>query len=86
MVTDQPPAMQRAIKVRMDLRGGLWCGMRRRMRPGKAKIVAANGLVEAALRGELTEAQARLLAKENAEILALALFAPLTSTALVDRA
>ena len=31
------------------------------MRPGKAKTTAANTLVEAALRGELTEAQARRL-------------------------
>ena len=34
-----------------------------------------NGLIEAALRGELTTAQAGRLANENPEILALALFA-----------
>ena len=45
------------------------------MRPGKAKSAAASGLVESALRGELTEAQAQRLGKENPEVLALALFA-----------
>ena len=45
------------------------------MRPGKVKRVAANGLIEAALRGELTTAQAGRLANENPEILALALLA-----------
>ena len=45
------------------------------MRPGKVKRVAANRLIEAALRGELTTAQAGRLANENPEILALALLA-----------
>ena len=45
------------------------------MRPGKAKSATASGLVESALRGELTEAQARRLGKESPEVLALALFA-----------
>ncbi len=45
------------------------------MRPGTAKTPAAKGLVEAALRGKLTEAQARRLANENPEVLALALLA-----------
>lgn len=45
------------------------------MRPGKAKNAAAQGLVEAALRGELTEKQARRLANENPEVLAFALLA-----------
>ncbi len=45
------------------------------MRPGKAKSATASGLVESALRGELTEAQAQRLGKENPEVLALALFA-----------
>ena len=45
------------------------------MQPGKAKTTAAKGLVEAALRGELTEAQAQRLANENPEVLALALLA-----------
>ena len=57
------------------MRPGLWCGMRWRMRPGKAKSAAARGLVEAALRGELTEKQARRLTNENPEVLALALLA-----------
>ena len=45
------------------------------MQPGKAKIVSARRLIDAALRGKLTEAQARQLVKENPEILALALLA-----------
>jgi transposase len=45
------------------------------MQPGKAKTTAAKGLVEAALRGELTEAQARRLANENPEVLVFALLA-----------
>ena len=45
------------------------------MRPGKAKSATASGSVESALRGELTEAQARRLGKESPEVLALALFA-----------
>jgi len=45
------------------------------MQPRKAKTTAVKGLVEAALRGELTEAQARRLANENPEVLALALLA-----------
>ena len=45
------------------------------MWPGKAKTAAASGLVESALRGELTEAQARRLGKESPEVLALALLA-----------
>ncbi len=45
------------------------------MRPGKAKTTAAKRLVEAVLRGELTEAQARKLADENPEVLVLALLA-----------
>lgn len=45
------------------------------MRPGTASTAAAKRLVEAALRGELTERQAGRLAKENPEVLALALLA-----------
>ncbi|MFQ5591986.1 MAG: IS66 family transposase, partial [Phycisphaerae bacterium] len=45
------------------------------MQPGKAKPTAATVWVAAALRGELTEAQARRLAQENPEVLALALLA-----------
>ena len=45
------------------------------MQLGTAKSDAAQGLVEAALRGELTERQARRLANENPEVLALALLA-----------
>ena len=45
------------------------------MQPGTARTVGAKGLVEAALRGKLTEAQARRLATENPEVLALALLA-----------
>ncbi|KKL64452.1 hypothetical protein LCGC14_2164900 [marine sediment metagenome] len=45
------------------------------MRPGKAKIAAAKGLVEAALRGELTEEQARRLYRLGPEAVTLALLA-----------
>ncbi len=43
------------------------------MRPGTANTPTTKGLVEAALRGKLTEAQARRLANEHPEVLALAL-------------
>ncbi len=45
------------------------------MRPGKAKASTAESLVEAALRGELTEAQARRLCRLGAEAVTLALLA-----------
>jgi hypothetical protein len=46
------------------------------MRPGKAKTNgAAKGLIQAALRGTLTEARAQQLGKESPEVLALALLA-----------
>ena len=45
------------------------------MRPGKAKTVAAQGLIEAALRGDLTEEQARRLYRLGPEVLTLALMA-----------
>jgi transposase len=46
------------------------------MRPRKAKTGAvAEGLIQAALRGALTQAQARQLGKESPEVLALALLA-----------
>ena len=46
------------------------------MRPGKAKTDAvAKGLIQAALRGTLTQAQARRLGNESPEVLALALLA-----------
>ena len=45
------------------------------MRPGKANTTAAKGLVEAALRGELTEEQARRLYRLGAEAVTLALMA-----------
>ena len=45
------------------------------MRPGKAKAMSAKALVEAALRGELTEAQARRLYKLGPEVVTLALLA-----------
>jgi len=45
------------------------------MQPRKAKTATAKGLVEAALRGALTQAQARRLANENPEVLVFALLA-----------
>jgi len=45
------------------------------MQPRKAKTATAQGLVEAALRGDLTQAQARRLANENPEVLVFALLA-----------
>jgi len=45
------------------------------MQPRKAKTATAKGLVEAALRGDLTQAQARRLANENPEVLVFALLA-----------
>jgi len=45
------------------------------MGPGKANRSAAQGLIEAALRGQLTQRQARQLAREDPEVLALALLA-----------
>ena len=56
------------------------------MQPGKAKKSASPGWVEAALRGELTEAQARRLANENPEVLALALLAASKRIAELQRA
>lgn len=45
------------------------------MRPGKADSWASRSLIEAALCGELTQRQARRLAREDPEVLALALLA-----------
>jgi hypothetical protein len=56
------------------------------MRPGKTKGAVAQGLVEAALRGELTEMQAKRLAHENPEVLALALLAASKRIAELQRA
>ena len=45
------------------------------MRPGKAKAFSANALIDAAVRGELSEAQARQLYRKGPEVVALALLA-----------
>ncbi len=51
------------------------------MRPGKAKTATAKEWVEVAKRGALPEQQGRRLAKEDPEVLALALLAASKLTA-----